>query len=114
MQNPHIQQGLTRAGFVGTADVGDPVARGSLELYPAQPNPATDRATLRFRLAAETRVRLTLHDLAGREVARLVDGLRPAGVHVETVNRGRLTSGVYYCQLQGNGQSQVRKLVLLQ
>jgi flagellar hook assembly protein FlgD len=59
-----------------------------------------------------------VHDVAGRLVTRLVDGVEDAGTHrIEwngTDARGRpLASGVYLCRLTTDGTTITRKLVLL-
>jgi len=57
-------------------------------------------------------VRVTVHDLLGREVAVLVDGFRPAGRHSVTFDGSRMSSGMYYYRLQTARGSQSRPLVL--
>ncbi|HET9326817.1 MAG TPA: kelch repeat-containing protein, partial [Candidatus Eisenbacteria bacterium] len=42
-----------------------------------RPNPTTGPAEIAYALPKEARVRLSVFDIAGREVARLVDGLEP-------------------------------------
>lgn len=50
-------------------------------LLGAHPNPFNPRTTIAFALARAQSVRLSIHDLAGREVAVLVDGAWAAGSH---------------------------------
>jgi hypothetical protein len=57
-------------------------------------------ATLRFQLARAGRVRLTVFDVQGREVARVVDGERPAGMSEATLDARRLPRGVYHARLE--------------
>ena len=112
MRNADIQRGLIGAGFMPTvASVPEPPAAGAA-LLAADPNPFSDATTLRFRLAAEGPVTLTVHDLAGREVARLVDGIRPAGPNAVTLSGRGLPSGVYYTRLRDARGELVGKCVL--
>jgi len=101
MRSPEILQGLDRAGFTGgVLAVGEAPGTGpGPELMPARPNPFSDRTTLRYRLPAAARVRLSIYDVAGREVAKLVDAEERAGDHEVEVRAGRLGSGIYYCRL---------------
>jgi hypothetical protein len=67
-------------------DLGDPAAApGDAPLESALgapgPNPARGPVTLPFTLARAQRVRLEVHDIAGRLVWRLADGAWPAGRH---------------------------------
>ena len=113
MRNPEILKALQLAGFSGPAlAVGDgPAARPGAELQPAAPNPFTDHTTLRYRLAEPARVRLSLYDVSGREVARLVDAIQPAGDHDAEWHAGGVPSGMYYCRLRAGAASSGRWLV---
>ena len=103
MQNSEIQLGLQRAGFTGAAAVGDlPAGAGRPVLWSA-PNPFLAATTIGFRLASEGHVRLTVHDVMGREVARLVDEWQPAGQHSVSLAGGGLPDGVYWYRLQASG-----------
>ena len=87
-------------------------------LLPNYPNPFNRGTSIHFSLPAGGTVELTVFNLAGQQVAALVNGNRPAGAH--TINwDGRddhghaLASGVYLYRLQANSQVQTRKLLLL-
>ena len=74
-------------------------------LHAARPNPARGTATLRYDLPEPAQVALTVYDVLGREVARLVDGARQAGAHRETLDASVLPAGVYVVRLQATGES---------
>src|SRR5262249_25823622 len=46
------------------------------------PNPSIGPTTIEYSLPRAAPVKLRVFDIAGREVARLVDGVQPAGRHV--------------------------------
>ncbi|MCB1182176.1 DUF3459 domain-containing protein [bacterium] len=82
------------------------------------PNPFNPATTIRFELDADAAVRLTVLDLAGREVRRLVDGQRNAGDHAVRWDgrdgRGaEVASGTYLVRLEGPGWDETRRLVLV-
>ncbi|MEZ4387856.1 MAG: T9SS type A sorting domain-containing protein [Candidatus Krumholzibacteriia bacterium] len=79
----------------------------------AYPNPFNPACTLAFDLAAAGRVQLTVHDLAGRRVARLLDEARPAGPQQVAWHPDRLASGVYVARLAAPGVVAHRRLVLV-
>jgi hypothetical protein len=59
-------------------------------------------------------VSLKIYDVLGREVAKLVDEMKPAGRYSAVWNAGSLPGGVYFCRLRaGNSFTQVRKMVLM-
>ncbi len=63
-------------------------------------------------------VRLSIYDTSGRLVKTLVDSEQPVGLHI-VMWRGvdsngiAVSSGVYFCRLEWEGQSHTRKLVLV-
>jgi len=78
------------------------------------PNPFNPMTTIHYQLSTISDVRLTVHDLLGREVAVLVNERREAGVHEVTFDGSFLASGVYLYRLQAGGFVETRKLVLVQ
>jgi hypothetical protein len=77
------------------------------------PNPAWSDVNLQFSLDHAIRVRVSVYDVAGREVARPVSDERLEG-HVTRVWRPRaLPSGIYFVRTRMSGREQVRKLVWL-
>jgi hypothetical protein len=86
---------------------------GSLELRLVAPNPATDAIVIRFALPADGAVPIDLLDVAGRRVAMMGSGPRPAGDHEVRWSLGRLPNGVYFVRLRAGGLTEVRKLVLV-
>jgi hypothetical protein len=83
----------------------------ALEL--AWPNPFNPVTHLRFSVAETMTLRLTMHDVAGRQVAVLADGLQAAGSHEVLFDAKGLASGVYVARLSGGGQVQAQRLLLL-
>ena len=84
----------------------------------AYPNPFNPKTTLRFRLARAGEATLTVHDMRGRQLRRLVGETLPAGEHV-TEWDGRdedgqeLGSGMYLVRLRAAGTEESGKLILL-
>ena len=58
-------------------------------------------------------VALRIYDAAGREVATLVDGARPAGKQTVAWSAESIPSGVYLAELETATGRTTRKLVLL-
>ncbi len=59
------------------------------------------------------RVTLAVYDALGREVARLVDGERPAGRYEVVLDGAGLPSGLYLVRLTAEGFAQTRRVTLL-
>lgn len=83
------------------------------------PNPSSDGGTLRFRLPSAQKVELTLFDLSGRRINRLVNATLSAGPHeirwTGTDERGaRVAPGIYRARLSAAGQERSLNVVLVQ
>lgn len=87
-------------------------------LLPVGPNPSAGTLRLAYDLAAAGQVRLGVYDVAGRLVAKVVDGTMPAGSHAASWNgadRGgrQVASGVYFVRLEAAGASQTRRITVV-
>ena len=86
---------------------------GTAHLLPNYPNPFNPQTTLAFSLERPARLRLTVHDVLGREVATLADGHFSTGRHTFAWHAGALPSGVYVARLDGGAFVLTRKVMLL-
>jgi len=76
------------------------------------PNPFNPSTMISFDLPRRSHVVLTVHDLLGRTVSTLVDGIEESGRHDVSFPGGDLASGIYFYRIQAEGVSQVRKMIL--
>ena len=86
---------------------------GSVKLSRNYPNPFNPETTIEYTLPRAGAVRLILYDLSGREVARLVDGVQPAGRHRVRFAAGELPSGTYVYRLEAAGERRARTMALV-
>jgi hypothetical protein len=90
-----------------------------LELRGVMPNPARGASTVRLALGRESRIRVQVLDIAGREVARLADGVQPAGEHTltwsgETSRGTKAAAGLYLVRVSGDGlATQITRMIRL-
>jgi hypothetical protein len=89
---------------------GKPDRFGLDQNYPNPFNPVTQ---IRYSLAEDASVRLTVYNVLGQETATLIDGEQQAGVYSVPFDASRLGSGVYYYKLAAGGFVEVRRMVLL-
>ncbi len=92
-------------------EVATPTGRVMLE--PPYPNPLAAQATIGFALPAAQAVRLAVYDVLGREVARLADGVRPAGEQAVVLEASGLPSGVYVVRLEAGGAELTQRLTVV-
>ena len=83
------------------------------------PNPFNPRTTLEYDLATPGRVVVTVYDLLGQEIRRLVDEYQEAGFYETAWDASNSPSGIYYLRMNVTDQSgkqlyrEVRKIVLM-
>lgn len=65
------------------------------------PNPCNPRTTIPFDVPVRSRVLLSVHDLLGRPVASLVDGVFDPAHYEIPFDAGGLSSGVYIYNMEG-------------
>ncbi len=82
------------AGPQGQALVPTPVVR-----LMVAPNPFVNQGVVRYTLSANSRVRIAVYDIAGRERMVLVQGEEAAGEHLVRLEGEGLAAGVYFVRL---------------
>ena len=82
-------------------------------LYSNYPNPFNPTTTFRYELPKDSRVTLSVFDINGREIARLVNETQPAGCYSLIWNASEVGSGVYFYRIQAGEFQQVKKMVLV-
>jgi len=96
-------------------EAGVPSAYGLMQNYPNPFNPTT---TIAYTLPASSRVRLSVYDVLGREVHRLVDGFELEGAKTvawdarDAVGRA-LPSGTYFSRMVAGDFTFTRQMLLL-
>lgn len=104
---------FTTAGATDTAaDASDGLPE-RIRLHANYPNPFNSTTAIRFDLPRATHVVLAIYDLAGREVARPVEGTLPGGAHEVQVEAEGLPSGVYLYRIVTASGSETRRMVLV-
>jgi len=86
-------------------------------LLGSRPNPVQAGASVEFSVPATTSIRMAIYDVAGREVRLLANQGFTAGAHAVRWDgadaQGRpVSSGVYYCRMQGGGFDATRPIVV--
>lgn len=106
-------RGTSRFVLTGTEYLVDEELPSQTALHQNYPNPFNPATIISYELPATGQVRLDVYDMAGRQVATLVNTQMNAGRHQVIFNGANLSSGVYMCRLQAGGQTLTRKLTIL-
>ena len=85
----------------------------SLDIFHVYPNPINEHANIKFYLEKEENVRLSIFDMNGNEVERIVQNkLLQKGKHSYLLNASEYTDGIYICQLQKGSILLKRKILI--
>jgi hypothetical protein len=95
-----------------TTDADDTLPAACV-LHAAHPNPFNPTTRIAITLNRTQIIRLTIHDLQGRLVRTLHDGLAEAGSSSWDFHAADLASGVYFYRLTGEEGVLTRKLLLV-
>jgi len=83
------------------------------ELAQNYPNPFNPSTIISFSLPRTGFVNLSVFNILGQQVARLVEEYREAGVHQVEFDAANFPSGIYFYRLQHPGGSSTRKMTLV-
>jgi hypothetical protein len=98
---------------VGTARERELEIPAKFALYKNYPNPFNSSTTIAFDLAEPEKVSLTIFDVTGRPVARLVDEMMDAGRYARLFDRGALSSGLYIYRLTAGPFTDVGRMLVV-
>jgi flagellar hook capping protein FlgD len=95
-----------------------PAGAQALTLAQNRPNPVIHSTRIPFSLGAPAHVRVTIHDVQGRTLLTLFDGIRPAGRtelawDARDRNGNRVGTGVYWCRIETPTRNAETKLLVM-
>jgi len=100
--------------YTGATSVEEEVSLASnYQLAQNYPNPFNPETTIKFDIPERSKVKLSIFNIEGQEIAVLVNDFRNAGTYSESFNGSNLTSGVYFYRLESNGHSTTKRMLLL-
>ena len=111
----HVTQAAWDTGFLAPQRVEfEPVPETfQLQVSPPFPNPFTEQTTIRYELPEAMRVRMTVSDALGREVAVLVDGEQQGGSYEVDFDGADLAPGTYVVRFEAAGEERAFSIVKL-
>ena len=94
---------VLRLGTPPVANEDGAVPTAGVTLGRNYPNPFAGTTTIPFALAASAHVRITVHDVLGREIAVVTDQTWPSGAHDVAFDGRSLPAGAYFYRLEADG-----------
>ncbi len=77
------------------------------------PNPFNSRTIIRYAIPQSGFVRLSVYNVFGKEIARLVNKQQTSGQYKVEFESHRLTSGVYFYRLEARDLTKMHKMILV-
>jgi len=77
------------------------------------PNPFNPTTTIRYDIPEASNVTLTIYNMNGQIIERLIDQKQEPGSYSVNWNAGNVSTGAYICQIQADGFQQVKKMLLI-
>ncbi len=90
-----------------------PATVASYELQQNYPNPFNPETRIHFTLPNTEKVKLTVFNQLGQQVAVLVDGVKPAGAYSVSFRGDDLPSGLYFYRIQAGSYNKTLKMLLM-
>ncbi len=97
---------------IGIRKIGELIPEG-YALLQNYPNPFNPSTTIRIELPRNQHTELTIYDISGKEVAKLINQSLNAGVYNFTFDASGLTSGVYFYTLKSPDFAQTKKMLYI-
>jgi uncharacterized repeat protein (TIGR01451 family) len=77
------------------------------------PNPFNGVTKIRYQLPEQVLVSVKIYDVMGREVATLVNGIQPPGIHETAWRPQEMASGIYFYRITAGRFSSVQRMLYL-
>ncbi|MBK6912392.1 MAG: T9SS type A sorting domain-containing protein [Ignavibacteriales bacterium] len=81
-------------------------------LHQNYPNPFNPSTKIKFDLKNRSHVELSIFDMLGREITKLVDSEFESGAHEVIFDPKELASGIYFYKILVGNKQEVKKLIL--
>ena len=99
-------------GLVGVETYNNEIPK-EFKLYNNFPNPFNPSTTIKYSIPEVSKVSLTLFNLLGEEVTRLVDEEMTVGNYTAEFIATNLPSGIYFYKLQAGTFTETKKMILM-
>jgi hypothetical protein len=101
------------SGHLVLKKITTPTIPQSFLLDPAYPNPFNPLTRIRFTLPEMTEVDISVYDLKGKLIDKLVSKTFEPGTHVQSWDAQFVPSGVYFLVMEAGTYSSSQKLILM-
>ncbi len=93
--------------------ISDNVSPNQYTLDQNYPNPFNPTTKIRFSIAKESTVKLTVYNMLGQVVSSIFNGRLEAGTHSVEFNGSSIPSGIYFYRLEVDNFVKIKKMTLM-
>jgi photosystem II stability/assembly factor-like uncharacterized protein len=83
------------------------------KLHQNYPNPFNPVTIINYELKNKSKVVLTVYDISGKQIKKLVNQEQQAGIYQYTFNAEGLSSGIYFYRLEIEGYIESKKMMII-
>ena len=91
----------------------DSLKRSEIETFVHYPNPLNNSANVSIKLISESRIKLTLYDILGREIKTFIDERHEPGEYSLKIDFAAYSSGVYFLKAEADKSYKFRKITVI-
>jgi hypothetical protein len=99
--------------FTGIEESGRFKVEGERLKIDILPNIIRNNAQLQCAIPDMQKIRLNLHDIAGRKVLTITEGILEPGVYTYNFTASNLSSGIYFLVLEGEKETKTQKILIV-
>jgi len=102
---------FTRSDWTGIAENSADIT--ITDLFSLTPNPSKANPTLLFTMQKKGNVRISLYDVTGRLINRVLDETREPGQYMLTVDSKNIAAGIYFIRVETPNQEATKAMTII-
>ena len=111
--DPNNEIVIKSASLIMSAEENISSIPATFDLKQNYPNPFNPVTNIEYDIPKNSKVKITVFDNTGKEVAVVVNEFKQAGKYSSSFNAMKLSSGVYFYKIQAGDFSSVKKMTLI-
>ena len=90
----------------------------NFQLYDAYPNPFNPQTAIHYMLKNDTHLKIKIHDITGKKIKTIMDGIQKAGYHNYIWNSKNdmgqnVSNGIYFYSIETQLEQKTKKMILV-
>jgi hypothetical protein len=98
--------------LIGITSISN-IIPNEFNLHQNYPNPFNPVTNIKFDIPTSSFVTLKVYDILGKEIASLVNEVKPGGSYMVDFSASALTSGVYFYRIETESYTETKRMIIL-